>query len=328
MSSSVAEPDGGAVRVLYIAGTGRSGSTLLARILGQTHGAVSVGELRNMLRYGYLSLPRDVRCGCGRVFASCPFWTAVRAELERRLPDVALDRLPDLLPRVDRIRFLPAIYSPWKTPRFRVRLDEVTRLFVALYRAILDVGKGRVVVDESKDLSLLYLLARLPEIELDVLHLVRDGRAVANSWMRRRRKPERVAEEEYMHRYSPLRSALDWWYRNVVIETSRRLARRYRRLRYEDLVEDPQERLRQVLEAFELDTRLEHLEGNTLHLVEPDHLAAGNPSRFQRGCIDIRPDLLWRSEMPAGSRRVVTALVWPLLLRYGYRVSGHRVWKD
>jgi hypothetical protein len=58
-----------------------------------------------------------------------------------------------------------------------------------------------------------------------------------------------------------------------------------------------------------------------LHL-ETNHTVAGNPLRFRRGDVAIEADLEWRSRLEAGPRRVVTALTWPLLLRYGFRLRG------
>ena len=53
-----------------------------------------------------------------------------------------------------------------------------------------------------------------------------------------------------------------------------------------------------------------------------DHTVSGNPLRFQAGTFEIRPDEEWRTALPAGKRRLVTALTWPLLKRYGYLGGG------
>ncbi|MCZ7671658.1 MAG: sulfotransferase [Chloroflexi bacterium] len=64
------------IPVLFIAGAGRSGSTLLERMLGQTADLSPIGELRHLGRQDFeLDL-----CGCGQRFQECPFWAAVFAE--------------------------------------------------------------------------------------------------------------------------------------------------------------------------------------------------------------------------------------------------------
>jgi len=68
---------GGEPTVVYITGSGRSGSTLLERALGSAPGLVNVGELFDIFRR---DAAQTERCGCGEPFATCPFW----AEVARR----------------------------------------------------------------------------------------------------------------------------------------------------------------------------------------------------------------------------------------------------
>ena len=49
-----------------------------------------------------------------------------------------------------------------------------------------------------------------------------------------------------------------------------------------------------------------------------DHTVAGNPMRFHQGRLDLRLDQAWTTKLPARDRKVVTAITWPLQLRYGY----------
>src|SRR5687768_409663 len=62
------------VKVLFILGWARSGSTLLDQILGTEEGFFSTGELRWIWLRG---LVQQRNCGCGRRVVECPFWTAV-----------------------------------------------------------------------------------------------------------------------------------------------------------------------------------------------------------------------------------------------------------
>src|SRR4029450_12109098 len=60
--------------VLYLGGLGRSGTTVLERVLGELPGVCSVGELVHLWRRGVLD---DETCGCGSAFSACPFWSEV-----------------------------------------------------------------------------------------------------------------------------------------------------------------------------------------------------------------------------------------------------------
>src|SRR5262252_2040072 len=61
------------IKVLYIAGWDRSGSTILDRTLGQLPGFFSVGELVHLWEGGN----SQVLCECGRSLKDCAIWHQV-----------------------------------------------------------------------------------------------------------------------------------------------------------------------------------------------------------------------------------------------------------
>ena len=56
--------------------------------------------------------------------------------------------------------------------------------------------------------------------------------------------------------------------------------------------------------------------------LHPNHIVAGNPSRFTTGDVTIRSDDAWTREMPLRDQRLVAGLTLPLLFRYGYVGRG------
>ena len=66
-------------KLVFIAGAGRSGSTLLELLLGQFDGVFAAGELHSMWHRGLIE---NRRCGCGLPFRHCAVWKSVfEAEL-------------------------------------------------------------------------------------------------------------------------------------------------------------------------------------------------------------------------------------------------------
>src|SRR5205085_9040571 len=61
-------------RVVFLAGLGRSGTTLLERALAELPGVQALGEVNHLWRR---SLVDDELCGCGEPFSRCPHWRAV-----------------------------------------------------------------------------------------------------------------------------------------------------------------------------------------------------------------------------------------------------------
>ncbi len=64
----------GSIRVLCVAATGQSGSTLLARMLGEVPGYRAVGEVGRIWDEG---VEENMACSCGKAFRSCGFWGEV-----------------------------------------------------------------------------------------------------------------------------------------------------------------------------------------------------------------------------------------------------------
>ncbi|MGH7776435.1 MAG: sulfotransferase [Candidatus Dormibacterales bacterium] len=303
------------MRVLYIAGTGRSGSTLLAGLLGQVEGMVAPGELRFFWERG---LHENRLCGCGRRFRDCPVWNEI---LEAAFGADAPDALAAVRgqARVTRIRSLPLAVLGGRRPELlRRRMGAHAASLSALYAAIAGATGARVIVDSSKLPSYGRALEAVPGVEVFVLHLVRDPRATAYSWSRVKNQPDRGHPAE-MQRQPPAKAALLWLFWNGFADAAwSRLGRRYVRVRYEDFVADPTRTLRSVAELVGLEAgELDFVDGSAVRL-HPNHSVAGNPDRLRHGPTRLRADSEWVEAMPAGARRMVTLLTLPLLRRYGY----------
>jgi hypothetical protein len=67
----------------------------------------------------------------------------------------------------------------------------------------------------------------------------------------------------------------------------------------------------------EAPTRLPFRSETSVRL-RPTHSVSGNPNRFATGTVEVRADDEWVKHMRRTDRALVTALTWPLLLRYEY----------
>jgi hypothetical protein len=166
-------------RVLYIGGCGRSGSTLLDRMLGELPGFVSTGEVRFIWERG---LVENRLCGCGEPFRECPFWRSVGEEAFGSWDALDADDVVALDRSVNRHRYIPLLVAPRLSRSFERRLERYVEILSRLYAAIDRVSGGACVVDSTKDPPFAFLLRRVPTLDLRVVHLVRDSRGVAFSW--------------------------------------------------------------------------------------------------------------------------------------------------
>jgi hypothetical protein len=299
------------LKVLFIGGYGRSGSTLLDRVLGQVPGFLSVGELRHVFQEGFVE---NRRCGCGEQFRACDFWGAVTRRAFGTLDGPELAELMELKGRVDRWWLGAQLGGRLGTRRRRRDVDRYRDVLRRLYAAIAAESGAAVLIDSSKDVSHGYALRGLDaELDLHVLHLVRDSRAVAWSWQRRKFNP---GNDEDMNRYSLLRTSAEWSAINALTRLHRPTGARYATLRYADFAADPAAAVDRVLAFLGESGRPNPVRDHTVHL-GLDHTAAGNPNRFRQGEVEITPDEEWREAMPTTGRLLVTTLTAPGLVRYG-----------
>jgi hypothetical protein len=300
-------------RVISIAGSDRSGSTLLDTILGTVEGFFSTGELRYLWQRGVLE---ERRCGCGRPIPECEVWGAALSALAEQdgAPDPAtMVRELDLL----RTRYAPLAMAPPSRGRYIHRIQPIVDVYSRLLPIVREITGSRVIVDSSKRPLYTFMLSQVPGVELTVVHIVRDPRAVAHSRNRYKRQLD-TAERRGMTQAPPLRSALSWAMWNIGVRSLAGRLPRYVVVRYEDLIADPEATTRRIVGvAGAADASTPFIDGSTVTL-QPNHTVSGNPSRFRTGDIELRMDAAWERDMRAFDRRLVTAVTLPLLGRYGY----------
>jgi hypothetical protein len=303
------------VIVLFVVGSGRSGSTLLDILLGQVDGFFSTGELHSLWWAGILE---GRRCGCGLAVTECEVWRRVIAGT---LPGGSLRSHARQVTRLQ--GSIPGPVGAWRLARGgegagRGDLDRYGRELAETYRGIAEATGARVVVDSSKHPAVGALLPGLTGIRPHFVHLVRDPRGVAHSWRRRKPATDRYGTFE-MERFYAGASAGRW----VMEQAAGRALCRANpgsslQLRYEDLARDPRAAIERILSMVGQDPRgAEFLDRPRLGL-RTTHTVSGNPVRLHSGPISIAPDEEWRTAMPRVRRWLVTALTLPSLLRYGY----------
>jgi hypothetical protein len=182
----------------------------------------------------------------------------------------------------------------------------------SLYEAIRRATGAQVVVDTSKAPSYALALSRLADVELYVVHVVRDPRATAFSRLRDRDPGDTGL----------VASTLLWDVWNLLTERWFAAGGRYVRVRHEDFAERPRETLDRILQAAELMAYDPPVSRDGRAVLGENHSVAGNDARFRAGELEIRRDP-WEEALPRFHRAVVSALTFPLRRRYGYALTGH-----
>ncbi len=311
-------------KILFIGGLGRSGSTLIEKLLNEMQDAFAIGESVHLWERGV----RDNElCGCGEAFQDCPFWTAVGTQAFGRWSEIDLEAAIKMRWSVDRSRQLPQIVKSHRRGFPSSTQSDYLELIGAVLRAAGRVAYDRtgatVLVDSSKHLSAAALYALDPRLDVRVLHLLRDPRGVAYSWTKAVTRPEAGNEADMadMPTYNPARTAARWVTDNLGFDRLEALGIPVLTLRYEDFLSSPIERLAEIASfAGIADTVLpaDIFDGMTINVEAAMHSAAGNPIRFGATSITLRVDDAWRTKLSARQRRVVAGITAPARRHFGY----------
>lgn len=308
------------VKVLFIAGWGRSGSTLLDMLLGQIEGFFSAGEVRYVWDRGMLE---NRPCGCSKKFVDCAVWGRVAApwiEAGRK----EIERVVGLR---DGFRTRHLWHGVTKRGRRRIetKLEDYSGQLGRIYQRLHETTGCRVIVDSSKFPSHGYVAGLIPQVDLYVAHLIRDPRAVAFSWNKKKIYDTADGVTNYIPPHSPSGSSQYWVSWNLLSELQWGRGQNclgYVRLRYEDFIRNPRQTLLNLTKMMEEPATLDFLSNEATARMKPSHAASGNPARFKTGPVKLEEDKQWQREMPRWNRFAVTCLTLPLLHRYGYLANG------
>jgi hypothetical protein len=322
-------------RLAYLLAASHSGSTLLAMLLGAQPGACTVGELKAT----HLGDPNSYRCSCRERIRDCTFWHELSRAMGRRgIPDFditnagtsifeakspCVQRLLAPLYRggiLESIRDLGlSLSSEWKR-----RLSDSQQRNLALIESLLDVTGAEVVIDSSKVALRLKYLLKIPDLDVRVIRVTREGRAVALSYTDEwnfadSKDPEMRGGGNGQRRPPPRRSmaeAANEWKRSN--ESSDALVATLPRsqwieVRYEELCADPVNTLKRLAAFLDLDPLQSRLDfrAQTQHVI-------GNGMRLD-STSEIRLDERWKEVLSNDDLKAFDSVAGKLNRSYGYK---------
>lgn len=288
--------------LLYISGSGHSGSSLLDVLLGASGDMSSTGELHR------LSLnPSTRQCACGETLERCAFWSGVlltynqeEAPLDswRSVPVTASGKVEES--KADNLLAQLSLATGYGLTRRRS--DALQAQYLAaentwrVVRSICRYAVTEVVVDSTKSPTRMNALERTKLGDYRIVCLTRDPRAVVAS--RKRREGT-----------SAIISALKWNTENIkMLVMALAVPERHRMsITYEELCASPLQTINAIRGHLGL-SRLDYI-----NIPRPGmyHSIPGNPMLL-RDITRIHSDERWRAELGANEIMVVTAICKPI----------------
>jgi hypothetical protein len=316
------------VKVLFIVGYPRSGTTLLGMLLNELPGFLFVGELA----FFWEAHLRGTLCGCDNSVQECEMWsrvvrtwctdtTPIRQLVDLQSQDGAKCQTFHLAETLR--KSLPGsrsqLWNLWQIKKLSLESAQFglyLELVSKLYSSISVATGSAVIVDSSKSPVDAAVAGLAPGIEPYFTHMIRSPQGVICShlkkrehlpWLQRQRKPVLVHH------------ALAWSETNTAIDIGLQayMTNRSLRIVYEDLASSPRAVLGKAAELVgQPSGGFDFLRGNTAFL-KRNHSVRGNRIRSVAGSLPIRVDTAWMAGSTKFEQLLVESLTLPLVRKYG-----------
>lgn len=308
------------INLIYIASTGRSGSTLLDMLLGSHSQIATAGEIQilphEIIQKGFMP------CGCGKAIPECSFWQEV------------IDRVRPLEQPQPQIHYFREKHNAGKTLRWKHLLEfnfqKILKLKqneidiygennYQLFKNFLDITeesnnvRPNWIVDASKDPYRLLWLSQSNLFNIKILHLVKNPKAFAYSMTRRIITDKTTKDQAYK---LTIQKTFSWLIHNHLfskISQNYIDKNNYLLVNYEGLASEPEKTFNRILQFVDCEPEgnfEEDFKSNTIHTI------AGNPMRYKPRKIVL--DEAWKKYLPSLHQKTVDLIAASSKAKYGY----------
>jgi hypothetical protein len=293
------------IKYIYIAGIGRSGTTLFEKSLGERLNSLSLGEAGYLIERGYFS---NELCGCGVAFNRCAFWSSFRSLIESEFDEGQAYRLTQ---EISKVESTMGFY--WG--RHRNLSEPLARYYDLYLDAIREqCGGNGNVIDSSKRPVRFNILHRRRAMgfEFARINFYRHPTAVAYSWTKPKNRIEASERSHQVMRRFGFYESVFKWMNVAIVNTFGNPETSTINVRYEDFVQHP---------AACIDRVVKELGLVASHNTSPSyHAISGNPCRFSFG--EIREDVRWKTAVGGFRKLLVRLLTFPFSGLYRHRNSS------
>ncbi len=299
--SAPAEATDAMPEILYVMGTGRSGTTILEVLLTNDDGITGTGELKHIFRDAFV---RDLQCSCGRSGHQCELWARVLHTSGWSREDC--ETLRATVEQLEGHANFPSVYLGRTNQQL---LDRYATASTTLFRSIARIMGSAVVVDSSKYPARALLLERLYPGKVKVLCITRSAQGLIAAFQKKndgeQRPKGRIAVIVY------------FLYVLLCMRLVRlRLRDRCHVVRFEDLNRDPVRSLEEIerWSGYRLDTA--RAKTSSRDWFDVGHIMTGNrlrkkgrvkfdPSAGKIGAAQAKSIPAWLSSWLEGYRKLL-----------------------
>ncbi len=254
-------------KVLFIMGTGRSGTTILEVVLANSADVFGVGEVTHVFRDGLI---RDEVCSCGEKARRCEFWSSLFRLLgwtEKTAADL------DIVFR--RIESHSRFFLTWLGFQKDGLLKRYRSENLSLYSRVSELAGAKTIVDSSKYAGRAWALLQAMKDDVAVIWLVRSPDGVLSAFSKPNKEEQR-----------PKRPLVAMMYYLYVMTCAWLVKRRFNdqvlMARYDAFVASPDETLARIEKWSGLDLTVSRRKISEGAILDIRHILTGNRLRKQR----------------------------------------------
>jgi hypothetical protein len=301
------------MNIIYIAGHGRSGSTILERVLSSHQQIAGLGEVEYLTRNDRW---QESTCACGKNLLQCEYWNKTLRHLKE---NHNWDQVQREQNHSDHWKPFKSYKSNRPYPHYQQFNQD---LFNSLKR---ETPELRYFIDSSKTARVNYYRPKSLSqqgFSIKLIHLVRDGRGCMWSLIDKgsNRKLERAEKGSVL--FPVARSLFSWNLSNrAALKWKKNYSEDYLEVRYEDFVEKPKESLERIQDFLDIDLSKEIQILATNETFPVTHQMAGNRLRSIKK-IQLKADKNWKKNLPPFHRALFNIFSRKLAKQFGYLKLG------
>ncbi len=257
--------------LIYLMGAGRSGTTILATLLGNIDGVRNLGELHQLPEH----VLGEKNCSCGKELYMCPFWSENASELE-------LFKFSEYGKAASDLENHSKILGYF----FKNKKNEI---YSRANQELLDkvLNNDQFVVDSAKYIGRALALKYNTDFNIKYIYVVRDPRGVIDSFSKNVQTKKSFFSSIFYY------AAVNFL---ASLVSNTLLKGKVLKVRYEDVIGSPEDTLR-TISAFigaPVDDLISKL--NAGDELDMGHIIGGNRIR-DSGKVKFNPKDKWRDKM-------------------------------
>lgn len=275
-------------RIIYLLGAGRSGTTLMATVIGAHKDVLTIGEMHQFLDH----IVEGRFCSCGEHIEQCVFWKDILTKVDVNSGAQSFSN------NVERHRNIPRLLITGKTKK------EYLRIHDTIFSIISETSKQSILLDSSKYIARYLLLRKSNKFNVKGIYVIRDVRGVIHSFKKKvqtSRSP--LSTVVYYCLINLFGQLVCWTDKNVL------------KVRYEDFVENPSHELSRIYKHIAVEANVEDQLNRSYEI---PHIMGGNRLKSQQK-ITIKKDEAWKVKSSKFDRYFYYILTLPLMLINKYK---------